>query len=633
MVDNLPRESRTDIVPRRRDLDIPHLRRQLEKQALKQTLHKRFNPTGKISNWTSYASQLYVRDVAIDLQRRCLWVATWGGVLCWIPSTSICIRHTSEHGLIGNATSHVVVDDKGVVWISGHDTGLCYLSAIDSTHWQSHRDIQSWTVQCIIPRPQSGIYVALHQPNGQYILGEIAHPEHSLHRIAQGKLACREIRALLVDNKGALWTGNAWGLHRYLKNNLWDSFAPDEEQILVQCLALNRDGGLWLGTNQGIYNFQAEPTPVFKQDTNWPRDEVIDMDTDLETGELWIGTVQEVGYLLNGSWQPVRSISSTMYRLSTVIRIRLDIENAPGPYAMRDQTLVGGSNGLYIVGEKEYKELYTLTSEDSISNAISCLWADDATVWVGAVRGLYYFDGQMWYSYSHDAPNLRAVRAILPEGSVERLWIGTQWSGLHLLENGRQTQDSPLTEPIVSLTASPNSSLWAATVDTIYSKSSAHQAWLPIAHPAREHIGGRAIRTIHAQTTTEPGGPSMETLWVGTSSGLFRYRPDIGLWDSVQGDLELLPMQALALHPVTNYLWVGTPAGLFSEPSWECHRKVDVRAIAFSQSPEKMWLGTGSGLECWSLAVEENMLAGEPELHFTATCGRVEPSDTIREGA
>src|SRR5437588_8717623 len=102
MLDNLPHESRTDIVPRRRDMDIPHLRRQLEMQAQKQTLHKRFNPTGGISYWTSYASQLYVRDVAIDMQRRCLWVATWGGVLDWIPSANTCISNTSVQGLISN---------------------------------------------------------------------------------------------------------------------------------------------------------------------------------------------------------------------------------------------------------------------------------------------------------------------------------------------------------------------------------------------------------------------------------------------------------------------------------------------------------------------------------------------------
>ena len=60
MLDNLPGETRKDIVPRRRDLDIPRLRHQLGMQAQKQTLHKRYNPTGEISNWTSYASQRYV---------------------------------------------------------------------------------------------------------------------------------------------------------------------------------------------------------------------------------------------------------------------------------------------------------------------------------------------------------------------------------------------------------------------------------------------------------------------------------------------------------------------------------------------------------------------------------------------
>ncbi|MUG92924.1 hypothetical protein F7734_10910 [Scytonema sp. UIC 10036] len=122
------------------------------------------------------------------------------------------------------------------------------------------------------------------------------------------------------------------------------------------------------------------------------------------------------------------------------------------------------------------------------------------------------------------------------------------------------------------------------------------------------------------QSQNEPGGESVATLWVGTSSGLFRYRPTVGLWDGAwnfaSGELERLSIQALALDPITNRLWIGTSMGLFSEHTWQKHREVDVQALAFD--PEgALWLGTATGLEHWVSPGEGKWFVGEPTELFT----------------
>ena len=104
------------IVPRRKDL----VRRRLNDELARLLRYRHYDHRSD-PNWTSYASQRHVRDIAFDRRRNQVWLATWGGVLCISPTFGI--RHTSEHGLIGNATSRIVVDGDGVVWAAGQEGG------------------------------------------------------------------------------------------------------------------------------------------------------------------------------------------------------------------------------------------------------------------------------------------------------------------------------------------------------------------------------------------------------------------------------------------------------------------------------------------------------------------------------
>src|SRR6266403_4159540 len=99
------------IVPRpARDI-VPRLARQLGTQLKYRRYALRPDP-----DWTSYAAQRHVRDIAFDKQRNQIWMATWGGVLCLSLDVGLCTRHTSEHGLVGNAIRCIALDDDGVVW-------------------------------------------------------------------------------------------------------------------------------------------------------------------------------------------------------------------------------------------------------------------------------------------------------------------------------------------------------------------------------------------------------------------------------------------------------------------------------------------------------------------------------------
>jgi ligand-binding sensor domain-containing protein len=139
--------------------------------------------------------------------------------------------------------------------------------------------------------------------------------------------------------------------------------------------------------------------------------------------------------------------------------------------------------------------------------------------------------------------------------------------------------------------------------------------------PVREHLRARLIQTICHQMIHAPDRRPVSTLWVGTSAGLLRYRPDVEVWDWAPGALEEAPIQALAVDPRSGYLWVGTPQGLFRLDEHAAHRQCEgnILSLLFSDNPAPVvWVGTSSGLEQWSAPGRGVGLADQPIARFTA---------------
>lgn len=568
------------------------------------TTHQLYKPDQLSSpGWTSYGAQHHIRSLATDPRTGWLWLATWGGVLCWDPRLSLCTRHTSMHGLIGNSTRYVVVDQRGVIWAACQEGGLCSLSPDGRPPWQPHHDFLHCTVLCLIARSQEGVYVALRDAEGRYTLGEVDSPEGHLRPLLRDSLACRNIKTFAVDNNNTLWIGNALGLHCYQDNEKVESF--DLKGAQVHALEADSDGCLWVGTNHGLMRFEVTPQPCYSQETGWLLGEVLSLTIEPDTGTVWAATAQEAGCIIEGKWRPVPN-------------------HPPGPLSKLLATLsdtgtriwVGGAIGLYEVAPDRYIPALDPDAEDCLSNAVHSLWSNEKGIWMGTERGLYYFDDQIWHNYN-DISDLCGVRSIV---QGEKLWVGTWRGWLGRIEQDVYIPVQAVDGPIITLAADKDGAYWAATPDAVYYLPSGSEKWQPVTPPARQYIGKGVIQALCYQLAEGFNGELVATLWVGTSSGLFRYRSELGLWDRVQGKMEQLSIQGLALDPLTNHLWVGTSDGLFSDHSWQCHHRVDIRALAFSPRPEgTLWLGTDKGLEQWLPPDQGDIFTREPIQHFTAT--------------
>ncbi len=605
-----------EIRPRCMELSIRRIDSQMDQN---RTRHQRFLPAEPPhADWNSYASQQHVRDLAVDTHRNCIWLATWGGVLQWDPGQDQITRYTSEHGLIGNATRAIAVDQDGVVWAAGQEIGLCSLIPENGTAWNPHPKLQSWTILCLTSYPYGGIYVALRNIDGRSALGHIAAPVSNLRILFGRGLAIKEIDALLVDEEKKLWIGNAWGLHGFDEHNPPQSF--DAIRAHVRALSVAIDGGLWIGTNQGLYKFK--PGSSQPDSEGLTCDEVISLSTEPDTNDLWVVTSHQVGRITSNGWEDVHP--SLSHRINKLITTNITGKNI---------TWAGGSGGLCKVGHGKLKSAFSLSCEDGLSNAIQCLAIDQTNLWVGTAQGLYSynFDTHLWKNFNIDTPDLlRDVRAILTVQADGKLWIGTWSHGLCFIMNGYYLPDpSAPTLPVVSIAEGTDGTLWAATLDAIYWRKPDSREWnlvpgdIPGRPPDTMNMG--VIQVICPQMVADGNNHLIQALWVGTFNGLFRYRPDGPIeWDSAREweapiELEQASIQALTLD-LNNHLWIGTSNGLFCQHNWQLRESqlTDVRALTFTLEG-KLWIGTSRGLEIWPAPDHDATLVEHPDKRMTVT--------------
>ena len=320
----------------------------------------------------------------------------------------------------------------------------------------------------------------------------------------------------------------------------------------VQCLAQDRQGFLWVGTQDGLSRYDGAGFRTFRADArrlgSLAGNYVRALAPDPVRGGLWVGTGSGLSY-----------------------------------YDPRTERFSG------------------IKTDSSTNFFVNTLLADSAgLVWIGTEEGLWCYTSatRRLRRYRCDpAPALsagrrNAVRALAPDGAGG-LWVGTgegqlcrytPATGALRPQPRRYPPAGPA--PLSALAAGPGGGLWAGT-------ETGGLRYLPPAGPAvevqRPRPGGPAVRSIWADAR---GGA-----WVGSTAGL-RYWPAGSGPGPPPSTPPALAGEVLALAPDrAGQLWVGTGAGL---------RWLDTRPSPFTllptgavwavaSAPDAVWVGTEQG--------------------------------------
>lgn len=324
-----------------------------------------------------------------------------------------------------------------------------------------------------------------------------------------------QVVSLFRDPQGYMWVGTYSGAARY-NGRSWTCYSMDEGLPGAQVTALIADGQgtIWAGTfGQGLARFDGTRFSGFPAGSAEGSCNVNRFALDAQR-RLWAAT--DRGLILHDNgfkvFGPAEGLPSQLCQ--TVYA-----GNEGLLYAGFDRGLIAMRNGrlepLPFQAAFEGRDVRVIAEDQ------------DRRLWVGTSKGLYYVEGRQVFKVEHpilEESNITSAAMTDEDG----IWFGTWGQGAFKLVGGQVTQTLTIANGLASNT------VYALFYDEEYS------------------------------------------LWLGTDSGLNKYRPSEFVSLTAQHGLRNTFCRALCLDHQGN-VWVGTRDGVFTIDEQLQVRELDTR--------------------------------------------------------
>lgn len=373
------------------------------------------------------------------------------------------------------------------------------------------------------------------------------------------RISCEEeaptdtITGILQDSKNFIWVATFNGLFRY-DGYKCTAFRHDPTKpgtisgIDVNCLCLDKEGVLWVGTYQyGLNRFHWE-TETFthyksnKKDSQSLSHDGVSVIYDDQKGYLWIGTLdgglnrfdRKTGKFQRFQHDPDNQNSLSNNYVTSIF------QDSPGGL------WIGTENGLNRWDrEKEIFNRYALPPggpDASIKNHIKVIYEDQKNnLWIGTRSGLCLYnkeqDRLVPYSFKTVSPNNTNTNRIhitsIYEDQSRTLWVGTNGDGLYKFDREKKTLESfppdvgfpPIlsSKLITGIYEDKTGLLWIGTEDggiNIYDRKKekfSHFTHNPL------NVNSLCSDIVYALRIVPDETGEGEIIWVGTHSGLTRF--------------------------------------------------------------------------------------------------------------
>jgi ligand-binding sensor domain-containing protein len=506
-----------------------------------------------------------------------LWFGTrGGGVGRCAADGSGCTRWTAAQGLPDNDVRALLADGNGV-W-AATARGLARIDGERVAPERLLSGIELWSLA--------------RGADGSLLVGAASGVSRrdaagGWTKLAHASLLAGSVYALWGEPGGRVWAGTEHGGLWFYENDGWQPFHLNDgdEQPQVFALMPDRDGSLWVGTDQGLVSLSLNRRSGVID--SWQRSQPGGLVNDYvralaldQDGGLWAGTLAGANRYAGKMWEPINDEAVVGQRISAILT------DSDG------RTWVGtDENGLLMWDGQTWQRF---TNANGLpDNRILSLYQDSrGQIWVSTGTGVgYRTPAGKWFFYGPSSGIAGLPVYSMGQDASGALHFGTQNGVSRLGATGVFQPVNELTgKRVNAVHRGRDGTLWYGTErDGLFSSAGGQ------VQPVRTPEGGSFGNVVVNGIVTSPDG----TLWVATYDDGLWQRTAAG-WQRVEAPLAT--PRILSLRHLDNSLWVGTRQGFsrFDGTTWQSYLgdglpSPEVLAIAPGREGV-VWVGTSAGL-------------------------------------
>lgn len=393
-----------------------------------------------------------------------------------------------------------------------------------------------------------------------------------------------QVRALAEDASGGIWLGTRVGLDRldpattrFVHHPQRHGEATTANDDRIFALLVDRQDTLWIGSWNGLSKRTAGSANFVRVHSDAAAGgplagQLIMSLYALSDGQIGVGTAQVGSYLI-APGGGIRAIPSNLTQTpsATEALALAMIEPTPG------ELWLAALGGIAVVDSQTGQLLRQLRSDPAIASSLAhtqvrtFLQDRAGQIWIGGYSGgLQRHDprNQSVRVLHHSPTRADGLSSPSVSGLVElsngQIWVGTRENGIDILDPTRGIVGGFRPNPgdpkalgngmVLSLAQTRDGAVFAGTLAGMYRHDpiSGDFSAIGMAHG----LTGTTVRCLLAS----PDGH----LWVGSNTGLSRWRADTGKVEVIDvDDAQPLAADVNALALTDDELWVGSAGGLY----------------------------------------------------------------------
>lgn len=425
-----------------------------------------------------------------------LWLATWEGAARYDGREFTVFGRDALTGLPDAGVRTFFRENDGTLLVAGSRGGV---SRVGTGRWQSLPPLGQ-LINDLVRDQQGQLWFAI---EGGGVARQLPDGQYQRFGIEAG-FPVRVAYQLQQDRQGMLWVATQQGLYRVEPAAAEIRFEqvallPDHPDVNVFALALDLEGHLLVGAEQGLFRFDGQQFSLV--DPGLAGVAVTALFVDAED-HIWIGT-------LNQGLQRYSELGLEQLAVqdglpnNRVLSIFQDSEQS---------VWVGTNAGLYRLRETPFTNL---TQQQGLADNYvrTILEHSDGSVWIGSAGGLDRWSaGQISKIELSDTVSVLS----LAEGTDGEVWVGTYGDGVYQLRNGQVVAHYHRGNGL----ASNEVRAIAVVADQVFIGSAAglhllHQQQIRLLTVA-DGLPGNFVSALYYQPAdnTQAG-----QLWIGTGSG------------------------------------------------------------------------------------------------------------------